>query len=221
MMAKETNGRPRPPLAFGILDPVTTDRFSLRLEVMLFTTNQLRQFVKVLLTGNWQMGGTEFEKSAADLFGATEETFNEDVFAKELEKAIAFLNTLTDAIPQWRKIAGLRGISSNAVRDLRQEGHVCLSVSGLVILAKIGHELFKENVADWRQYAEKLGQLEWSKSGKLWQGNVVATNGRILTHQNLIRQAITKVRDAIGWQPSANGDLPQIPMSATKEESSN
>ncbi len=29
MMANETNGRPRPSLAFRILGPVTTDRFSL------------------------------------------------------------------------------------------------------------------------------------------------------------------------------------------------
>ena len=105
---------------------------------MLFTANQLRQFVKVFLTGNWQMGSDLFERAAFNLIG-TEENFE-----REISKIIEYVNFLTSAVPVWKTISDLSpGIPGTRVNDLRSDGYVCMSAAGLIILATLGHELFK------------------------------------------------------------------------------
>ena len=87
--------------------------------------------------------------------------------------------------------------TSAQIRNLRQGGYVCLTAVGLVIIARIGHELFKVNATDWRSYADRLAALDWRNSGALWQGNVVS-GGRIINQNDLIHVAVDKVRTAIG-----------------------
>ena len=161
---------------------------------MLFTANQIRQFVKVFLTGSWQMGTAQFDKSAFELIG-----HDEAVFQEELDRAVAFLNVLTEHIPVWKEISMLKpGIAAGKVADLRAKGYLCLSAAGLVILAQIGHELFKNDVPDWRDYAKRLAELDWSKDGPLWVGNVISADKKILVHHNPVRVATKAVRTAIG-----------------------
>src|SRR5262249_38143113 len=77
------------------------------------TANQLRQFVKVFLTGSWQMASGQFEKTALEQIGN-----DPAVFEHELEKAIAYINRLTQAIPVWKEIAELSpGIPGSRVTD--------------------------------------------------------------------------------------------------------
>lgn len=161
---------------------------------LLYTANQLRQFVKVFLTGNWQMGAVDFEKTAHDLL-----EIEEGVFERELGKATEFVNYLAERIPVWRQISNLPagGTTAAQIRDLRQEGYVCLSAVGLVLIARIGHELFKVEGTDWKPYADRLAELDWRNKAAIWQGNIV-TGGKIISQQALMRAATTKVREAIG-----------------------
>ncbi len=161
---------------------------------LLYTANQLRQFVKVFLTGSWQMASVDFEKTAHDLLDV-----EEGVFERELGKATEFVNYLAQRIPVWRQISELPagGTTAAQIRDLRQEGYVCLSAVGLVIIARIGHELFKVVHTDWKASADKLAALDWRIKGALWQGNIVS-EGRIISQQALMRMATNKVRETIG-----------------------
>jgi hypothetical protein len=56
---------------------------------------------------------------------------------------LEYANYLTNVIPVWRKIAALQpGLESNQIKEWRQTpGYVCMSVTGLVVLRRIGYEL--------------------------------------------------------------------------------
>jgi DNA sulfur modification protein DndB len=136
----------------------------------------------------------DFEKTARDLLDV-----EDGVFERELGKAIEYANYLAERIPVWRQIAHLPSGRTTAaqIRDLRQDGYVCLTAVGLTIIARIGHEIFKVAGTDWQPYADRLAALDWRTSAAIWQGNVVS-GGRILNQQALIRIAVDKVRAAIG-----------------------
>jgi DGQHR domain-containing protein len=161
--------------------------------ISLFLANQLRQFVKTLLTGNWQMADADFEKQANQILG------QEGTYEQELNRFVEFVQFLTGVIPVWKKIASLQpGVESNQIPTLRREpGYVCMSVTGLVVIARIAHELFRDSTSNWKLYAERLGKLDWQKNAGLWQGNLVR-DGKIVNNQKLVRDATAAVRQAIG-----------------------
>ena len=82
-----------------------------------------------------------------------------------------------------------------------------MSVTGLLVLGRIGYELFKESDVDWKPYADRLGKVDWRKSGKLWDGNLVRDN-KIVNNQKLVREAITAVRKEIEWTPKKAEEVP-------------
>jgi len=165
--------------------------------ISLFLANQIRQFVKTLLTGNWQMADAEFEKQAKKMLEP------EGTYEQELNRFVEFVQYLTNVIPVWKKIASLQpGVESNQIPLFRrQPGFVCMSVTGLVVIARIGHELFLDNRSNWKKYADRLGKLDWEKEGSLWRGNLVR-DGKIVNNQKLVRDATAAVREAIEWHPS-------------------
>ncbi|MGA3072293.1 MAG: DNA sulfur modification protein DndB [Bryobacteraceae bacterium] len=119
-------------------------------------------------------------------------------------------------IPAWKVVSQINpGIQQGRIAQIRDEGWVCLTVTGLNILGTIGHELITNDVQDWQAYADRLAALDWSKAGEVWQDNIIKQvtdaegkpeldkkgrpQRRILTAQPPVRAAIRKVADAIGW----------------------
>ena len=185
------------PLFRGKIDAtsVTLGKNSLSL----FLANQVRQFVKTLLTGSWQLADLEFEKRATQILG------EEGTYARELSRFVEFVNYLTDAIPVWKKIASLQpGVESNQIKVLRRDpGYVCMSVTGLVVMGAIGHELFRDKPLSWKEFAKRLANnVDWRKDADLWKGNLVR-DGKLVNNQSLIRNAAVAVRHSIGWQPTS------------------
>ncbi|WP_165904574.1 DNA sulfur modification protein DndB [Paraburkholderia hospita] len=191
----------RCPLLHGRVD--ASSKTLSKKSAMLFTANQIRQFVKVFLTGNWQMGATAFDVAAQSLVGDPE------TLDKELERVVAFLNHMTERIEVLKEISSLeKGVAQTKVVDIRERGYVCLSATGLVIIARIAHEIFRnlkaieESGQTWKTYADRIASEDWSRKGELWQGNIVqpGANGelRVLQQQNLIRTAIAQLRRRVG-----------------------
>jgi DGQHR domain-containing protein len=158
----------------------------------LFLTNQVRQMVKELLVGQYAMADDQFETKAKQLLG------NNDDPRYILNKFVAYIDRLTAGIPVWREIAKLpEGLPRNRITDLRREGWLCLTATGLVILGRVGNELFKHGLRDWEEYADRLGRLDWQRSGPLWQNNVIQGD-RVMTQQGPVREGYLKVLEAIG-----------------------
>lgn len=172
----------------------STSKTLSKLSNKLFLTNQVRQMVKELLVGSYALADEQFEDRATTILGSA----NGPEYARERERFAAFVERFTEAIPVLRNIAAMdnSGFAGERVRDLRVEGWVCLMATGLVIMGRIGYLLFKHEVADWESYVDRMGKLDWRKSGELWQGNVIR-DGKVMTQQVPVRLAVQAVRNAI------------------------
>jgi DNA sulfur modification protein DndB len=202
------------PLLQGRIEPAskTAGKNSPRL----YTTNQVRSFLKEFLTGSWQLGDDEFESRAQRLLS------NDEKFQHEMGKAVAYINRVTDAIPVMRQFSELRTDAPlSKVAEIRDNpdaggGYVCLSATGLVILGRIGHEILAKYAdtgtePNWQTFADRLGTVLWEKNAPIWKGNVVASHTvkgrkgqadraglRILQATNPISIAAELVRTKIG-----------------------
>jgi DGQHR domain-containing protein len=169
----------------------------------LFLTNQVRQMVKEMLTGQYAMADEAFEAKAKELLGSSEDPRYKDI----VSKFTAFVDRVTSAISVLKEISELsEGPPRYRITELREEGWVCLMATGLVIIGRIGFELFKNQMADWEEYADKLGAIDWRKTGAIWQGNIIM-DGRVMTQQTPVKTAVAVVRKSIGLLP-AQGELP-------------
>lgn len=168
----------------------------------LFLTNQVRQLVKELLVGDYALKDTDFEAKAKQLLG-TNATAH---YAEELEKFVAFVNAVTEAIPVLSEIAALpKGTPRNKISERRTEGWICLTATGMVVIGRIGYELFRDRRPDWKNFAKALGAIDWSRDGSLWQGNIVRA-GKMTTQRAPVRVAAEKVRRAIGLPANSKLD---------------
>lgn len=167
----------------------------------LFLTNQVRQLVKELLVGDYALADDQFEKRAKELLGSNETPHYQDQLAKFIE----FINVVTDVIPILKEIAPLPpGNPRMIIKERRSEGWICLTATGMVIIGRIGYELFRDRRPDWRDVARRLGTIDWSRNGALWRNNIVRA-GKMTTQRAPVRLAVENVRRKIGLPP--NGKL--------------
>jgi DNA sulfur modification protein DndB len=165
----------------------------------LFLTNQVRQLVKEFLAGDYALADADFETKALAILGSS----GTPVYASELEKFTDYINQVTKVIPVLNEIARLpNGTPRNIIKDRRNEGWICLTATGMVILGRIGYELFKGQHSDWAAYVERIGKVDWSREGALWQGNIVRV-GKMTTQRAPVRVAVEKLRREIGLTPNA------------------
>ncbi len=163
----------------------------------LFLTNQVRQLVKELLVGDYAMADDQFEIRAKQILG----TNTTSHYKQELQKFVDFVEIVTSAIPTLNEIAKLqKGVQVKRIAELRNEGWICLTATGMVILGRIGHELLKDGYADWKDIAGRLGGVDWSRSGAAWTNNIVH-EGKMSTTRAPVRTAVENVRRSIGLTP--------------------
>lgn len=176
----------------------STSKTLSKTSVNLFLTNHVRQLVKELLIGDYALTDDKFEAKAKELLGN-----NESVqYKADLEQYAAYIDRFTEGLPILREIAALPpGTPRNIIKERRSEGWICLTATGMVILGRIGHELFRDQVVNWLDYTDRLGALDWSRASELWQGNIVRL-GRLTTQRGPVRIAVEKVRRAIDLQPN-------------------
>lgn len=193
----------RCPLFEGRID--STSKTLSKLSNKLFLTNQVRQMVKELLVGGYAMADEQFEQRAVSILLSSDST----QYQEQLDRFVGYVNHFTQSVPVLKAIAAMdnSGFANERVRDFREQGWVCLMATGLVVIGRIGHLLFKHDVADWQRFTVHLGELDWRKAGELWQGNIIQ-DGRVMTQQVPVRRAVEAVRQAIGLTDDALGISP-------------
>lgn len=171
-----------------------------------FLTNQVRQVVKTFLTGGYGMAELDFEAKAKDELknGSSPE------YLERRDRYVEFMRAATDAIPMLKEVSGLApGLLRTRIPAYRDEGWVCLSATGLNMLARLGHEMLKDNAEDWREHVAKLGDIDWRRSAPLWQGNVVSDDGnRISTAHKAFQAGVHIIKEQIGWAPRVEEEIP-------------
>ena len=192
----------------------------------LFTTNQVRQMVKALLTGDFALADGPFAEIAKQLLPTTE------IYQETLVKFEEFINYLTENLDVWKEASQVPpGIQHAKLKQIRSRGYVCLTATGLNIIGRIGHELLVSGAPDWKQYALKLAKLDWLKSNPLWadvvqpkkdkMGNIVMedvqVNGhtekrplmQLVTNRGPLNRAIYKASQAIGLAAPPPSETPE------------
>ena len=192
----------------------TTSKTLSKKSTYLFLANQLRQLVKELLAGSYggyALPDAEFEKRAIELLPGE----GEQQYRDALEKFSAYINYLTEVMPVWAQIAKLPTgtLEVSQVPGIRDQGWVCLSATGLNIIGRVGHKLFStaELRTNWKEYAGRLGAVEWKRSAAVWQGNIIQGQ-RLVTQQTPVKNAFKRVCAAIGLPgyPAEDTDAPEV-----------
>lgn len=178
----------RCPLFAGKID--STSKALVNSSKSLFITNQIRQYVKHLMFRT-NMSNVIFENRASSSI----ENYNQ--YEEYLTKYVAYTNYITEVIPVFKKIANsdpATVLQDGLIPSLRDKKWVCITPSGINVLGFIGHHLLekKYKIKDWKFYADKLSQINWKKSAKIWSGTIVHRN-TMLTQTVLIRRAAYRV----------------------------
>jgi DNA sulfur modification protein DndB len=175
----------------------------------LFVTNQVRQMIKTLLTGDMALSEPAFVEKARTLLP-------DDVVVKQsLEKIKEFLKILTEEIPVWKEAAEISGLGpeANRLKALREKQSLAFTATGLNIIGLIGHELLFNGgeIKDWRQYATKLGKLNYAKSDPLWKDVLTEKLNKagekvwhIQTQRSPVERATARAKQEIGLEPELN-----------------
>lgn len=167
--------------------------------VSLFLTNQVRQLVKELLVGSYAEPDDMFQANAVKLLKGTDQT----EFKERLTWCVEYVNTVTAAIPILNQVANLDAKTQlGKIPQLRAEGWICLTATGLNIIGRVGHALFTDQHNSWKTMAMKLGAIDWSRNAAIWQTNIVQ-GGKLLTQQTPLRNAYNSVLTEIGLQPES------------------
>jgi DGQHR domain-containing protein len=181
----------------------------------LFLTNQVRQLIKELLVGDYGLADDVFEGKAKDILGSSET----DSYRIERQRFTDYINRVTEAIPVLKSIAETptTGIERNQIKDYRDKGFICLTATGLVILGRIGHELFKKQNTAWDQVVDRFSKIDWQRNGAIWQGNIVR-DGKMTTQRAPVKIAAEKVRREIGLEPDLRINVENSPISSPDDE---
>lgn len=164
-------------------------------------TNQVRQVIKVLMTGGYGIAELDFEEKAKAELGSG----NGATYKAKRDAYVAFLTAAIEAIPLLREVSTLTpDLMKTRIPAFRDEGWVCLSATGLNMLARLGHEMMRDGEENWREYVAKMAAIDWRRSAPIRRGNVVSEDGdRVLTAHKSFGAGVQVLKAQIGWSAKA------------------
>lgn len=170
-----------------------------------FLTNQVRQVVKVLMTGGYGIAELDFEEKAkAELVSG-----NSPAYKAKRDNYVAFLTAAIEAIPLLKEVSALTpDLMKTRIPAFRDEGWVCLSATGLNMIARLGFEMMRDGEENWRDYVAKMATIDWRRSASIWRGNVVSEDGdRVLTAHKSFGAGVQVLKEQIGWSAKADEEI--------------
>jgi DGQHR domain-containing protein len=179
------------PLFNGRLDE--TSKTLSKNSVAVFLLNQIRMLVKELLFKDYALSDDALNRSSATRIGTV---VQQNAFISETSE---LLDTLTESMNPWKEVNSmpLAGAASTKIPDLRSK-YINMTATGLVIIGRVAHEInkkFADHDDRASMYKRLATEIDWERSGKCWQGTIIATGGRMLTNRapvNLAAQAVMR-----------------------------
>lgn len=161
-----------------------------------FLTNMIRQSVKTFMTGGYGIGESEFEDRAKANF----KNNTTPAYCELRDFMVEYLNLATDSIPKLREYAELSPEdTTKSMPDIRNWGYLCLTSTGLAILARVGWAIRKDQPDDWRSHLARLGDVNWHRTAEEWNKlGVVAGGTRVSTGHKSVKAGAKYVAESIG-----------------------
>ncbi|MCO1576361.1 DNA sulfur modification protein DndB [Crossiella sp. SN42] len=166
-----------------------------KLSQSIFLLNQVRGLVKELLFRDYALSEDNLSRRAPAVIGTEEQ---QEVF---IAQAVQLIETLTANMHPWSEIAKIptAGGEANKIPDFRSS-HVNMTATGLVIIGRVAWEINKLSSEQERvaKYVELAQAIDWRRDAPIWDGNVVAAGGKIVTLRGPVDTAARKVMAQLG-----------------------
>ena len=175
-----------------------------------FLVNQVRQFVKHSLIGSTTGNETSFAEQASATLT------NRESLECWVGSRSAFLNVMTEIVPDWNEIAQLpQPVGDTAAdkyvtqktKEIKDRLNVPLNGAFLTTLGLVSHEVLRNVTSQdtsessmlerLRKVLKPLESTDWSRDGELWQDNIV-TSGRIRTQAPAVSAASKEMLEKLG-----------------------
>ena len=174
-----------------------------------FLVNQIRQFVRHSLTGSTGTSESAFSQEAENAMT------NRESRERWISSRVAFLNVMTEIVPDWSEVAKLSppgGADAAAVaqrtKEIKQRLNVPLNGAFLTTLGLVSHEVLRDVTASPFEEAQLMEQLreqlspfndlDWTRKEKnIWDGNIV-TGGKIRTQGSAVKAAADAMLRLLG-----------------------
>lgn len=163
-----------------------------------FITNQVRQVVKVFISGSNAEADDVFEAKAKRILrdGTSE------AVRVRIEQYSAYLNRATQAIPEYREIAATPAGDElkNKLSEWRAVGYLSLVGTGLIAITRVLYELLEANEPDWQMIIDRLGAIDWRRDNPEWSARVVTPDkAKVNTGYAASMAAAGDIKRMIGW----------------------
>ena len=169
----------------------------------IFLNSQVLHFVKHSLTGTAGTKDAQFAEQAEDAFN------NPEGRDRWIKSRVAFLNVMTEIIPDWGEIAQLsppHGPDSADVmqktKDVKQRQNVPMNGAFLNALGLVSHTVLEGATTDdnatkdeaaWieelREELSPFRQIDWTRKADIWDGNIVVGRDKIRTQGPAVKGA--------------------------------
>jgi DNA sulfur modification protein DndB len=162
-----------------------------------FITNQVRQVVKMMLTGSNAEADDVFEQKARDILGDG----TSKIVQEHIDRFATYLNRATEAIPEYKEIASTpAGELKEKLSNWRNVGFVSLTGTGLVAIARVLYELMQDAEPEWHLYVDRMKDVDWRRSNPEWSSRVVTPDHqKVNTGYAASMHAASDIKRMIGW----------------------
>jgi DNA sulfur modification protein DndB len=159
----------------------------------IFTTNNLRQALVVLMTGSRSNAGNVGETRPAML-----EVLEPDAVRSEtVNLATDFFETFTASHDLWNRIASIEPESTDTTVSEKRGEYLSLSATGLLVMCEVGYDIinkFKDQPMEMRRLIGVMARIDWTRNGPLWVGNVVQNGNVVNQSRNHLQEACNNIR---------------------------
>ena len=173
----------------------------------IFLNSQVLHFVKHSLTGTTGTKEAQFSEQSEDAFGNTESR------DRWIKSRVAFLNVMTEIIPDWSEIAQLsppHGPDSADVmqktKDVKQRQNVPMNGAFLNALGLVSYKVLdgatnddnavRDETAWTEELREKLSpfrHIDWTRKADIWDTNIIVGRDKIRTQAPAVKGAAERM----------------------------
>ena len=184
----------RPSKAIGVLYDHRDDRAEL-VRLVVLRSEIFRNMVEMERSTLSARSSKLFTLSA--LYGATGALLQGLEFAdrdKACTLAIQYWEAVADLVPEWLAVRNRRLTAA----DLRQN-YLHSHGTALQALGKVGNALLREDLdrASWGPRLAPLGDLDWSRQNKLWEGRALI-GGRVSKSGQNVTLTVNAIKNQLG-----------------------
>jgi hypothetical protein len=204
------------PLFWYTIDATTKGSSLSAGSVKVWNTSVLRQFVKYAAL-NSRDADEPWTEKFKNVYGSDR---SDERFARLQDYLPTFIEACTEDFPLLAKLAKLAADDMSQVPKIRAAGggQILMTAPGMNILGALAHTIYLTVYKpgdDIRVWTKKLGAIDWSYKGDLWQPHLMVTKpdgeSKLSTSAKAVKDTVEYVEKKVGLASlGREGDLADV-----------